>query len=454
MQWQLPVGNCHCLPCPLVQIFTVHTRLPFPPFLMAVQTLEVDEHHLITASLIHQGDAGCLLIFDSHDDLGVPPRLLGSAALSAVKRGDARSVASMDIGTWILPAIYAGKFSTVLWVSAWTTNLPHASFTALVGPHKFSDCGLALSVACAPSVPADWRALWADYCLPIASLSASELKGMVPFRVVHTDAGGAVKVLRRWREAAAAHAGGEGAGTTCPPSRKRRRSSSCAGGGASGGGDSPSTSSPSTSCASPPLPTTFQCTIDLDFFSVRNPALRAIPWTEHPSFRRELIALARQVPMAKGAAFVDTLEKLAAYQDPAAALPALLKCGISPGATPGAKLTLLSLLSTIAVRFAADLHGPSHLRAVLSSLLLVALAEHEATVEELQALEGACASVLMAAWPARGAAAIPPILIARSELYTPRRQLKDIVDLARRAVSKLSGSSSSSSSKKAKRNKK
>jgi hypothetical protein len=389
-----------------------------------VTIVEVDEHHHITHSISPQGPTGCLLFFDSHDDLGPPSRLLGASRLASLRRGTAASLESLDIGTWILPAVFSGRFSTILWVSAWTTNLPHASFTALVGPHNFEDCGPALAVACTPAVPAAWRALWADYCLPTSSLSQASLKAMVPFRVVHTDCAGAVRQLKQWQQAAATSSSSSSGGGA--PSRKRRLSALGS-----------AASAPAAAPPSPPLPTSYQCSIDLDFFSVRNPALRSIPWTEHPSFRRELIALARRVPMEHGAAFTDALEALASSQDTQAALGALLSCGLPPPPTPGAALTLRSLLATIAVRFSSDLHGRQHLRAVLCSLLLANLAEHESTEEELEALEAGCRLVLRAAYGGGGAAAIPPVLIARSELYTPRRQLADILGRARRLVAEL-----------------
>src|SRR4051812_23976881 len=101
--------------------------------------IETDEHHLVLPHLPHLGAGGCLVAFDSHDDLGVPPRLSGDG-VAGVRRplglGSADTRDAVDIGTWMLAAIYAGRFSTVLWINQWATNLPHADFEAHVGPHS------------------------------------------------------------------------------------------------------------------------------------------------------------------------------------------------------------------------------------------------------------------------------------------------------------------------------
>ena len=188
--------------------------------------------------------------------------------------------------------------------------------------------------------------------------------------------------------------------------------------------------------ASPPLPTSYQVTIDLDFFSVRNPALRSLPWTSIPRFRLDLIALAKRVPMERGDAFSAALQSLVAGEGtPHSVLPAIAHAvGLCSHTSPEAQ-SLLPLLASIEVRF-QDLSDLPHMRAALSSLLLANLAEHEATNEELNALErglGALLSRVIAATPG-GSARVPPVLIARSELYTPRRQVANVCARARRAV--------------------
>jgi len=75
--------------------------------------IEVDEHHHVLPHLAPQGENGALVLLDSHDDMGAGP---------------------LDVGTWLLPAASRGCFGTVLWISAWCTNLPDADFSVSVLP--------------------------------------------------------------------------------------------------------------------------------------------------------------------------------------------------------------------------------------------------------------------------------------------------------------------------------
>jgi hypothetical protein len=416
--------------------------------------VEVDEHHRVLP-LLPPTVGACLVAFDSHDDLGVPARLVDAAipalraAAAAPPGGDglAARVPDVDIGTWLLPAVYAGRFATVLWVSAWATNLPHADFCARLGPHAFVGEGrTSLAVVVDGSVPPAWRALWADYAVDEATLSPGERAACVAFRVIMTDAAGALAVLDGWLgSGGGGSAGAAGAppepGDAPPPPRAAKRARTRAGAAAAAAGGAPLPRRVHV-----PPPTAFALSVDLDYFSVRNPAIRALPWSDTPGFRRALIALAKRVPMERGLAFVGALEALVAGSDsPADALPAVAAAaGVDPASTAGAEL--LSLLASAEVRFNDGIRSLATLRGVLDTLLLAGLAEHQATHEELDALEAGLTAVV--ARLARGggggggggggAAPPPPLawpaVVARSELYTPRRQLADVRARALRAI--------------------
>jgi hypothetical protein len=319
-----------------------------------VSIVEFDEHHLITPHIVVQGEDGALVLIDSHDDCGAGP---------------------LDVGTWLLPAAARGCFGTVLWISAWCTNLPDADFRVSVC--SAGDGTTAISYTTPP--PPAWAALWGEACMPRTLMAPAQRRELRPLRIIKTNAAGGVRILELWNSGA--------------------RNS----------------------------PTSQQMTIDLDYFSVRNPGVRSIPFGDLPGFRRELIALAKRVPMERGAAFIEALEALVAGSDgPHEALPAVAAAaGITPASSDGERL--LHLLATAEEKFQL-LPGLRDLDSALQALLLVGLAEHEATTEELNILEaGVTALAAAARW-------ISPTTIARSELYTPRRQLEDIRARARRAL--------------------
>lgn len=66
-----------------------------------MEVVEVDEHHHVVPSLVMQGPEGCLVLFDSHDDLGVPPRF-SPLPRARAPGGLARAThdGELDIGTW------------------------------------------------------------------------------------------------------------------------------------------------------------------------------------------------------------------------------------------------------------------------------------------------------------------------------------------------------------------
>ena len=100
------------------------------------------------------------------------------------------------------------------------------------------------------------------------------------------------------------------------------------------------------------------------------------------------------------------------------------------------ELRLLALLASAEVRFNEELRSLPALRRVLDTLLLANLAEHEATNEELDMLEVGLQRIVarVLRCGSGGGGGVGPVLIARSEMYTPRRQLGDILARARRAV--------------------
>lgn len=63
---------------------------------------------------------------------------------------------------------------------------------------------------------------------------------------------------------------------------------------------------PSAATTSPP----WCLSLDLDFFSTRNPALRILPFDSHPSFRRALWKVASAVPIESGVLFHSALDDL------------------------------------------------------------------------------------------------------------------------------------------------
>lgn len=393
-----------------------------------MRVIETDEHHHVTPHLALLGDHGCLVAFDSHDDLGAPRRLCAGsfAAFRRLREPGGLTAAfnrgELDIGTWILAAIYAGAFSTVLWINKWATNLPFCMIEAHIGPFAF-DTGVELAVVVGPNVPPGWLALWADHVVPAASVSPATRDCFVPFRVVATDAVGAMAQLKTWTRLA----GGDGTGlvaqtATSRPRRNLRPSTPATAG----------TNSVQLLLPPPPPPRQYQISIDLDYLSVRNPATRSVPFHETPAFRRELLALAARVRMENGEAFVAALEALVAGDDtPYDALPKIAAAAhIDTRGSSGARL--LSLLASAEVRFNEDVRSLPSLQRILDALLLAGLAAHESTNEELAELETSMAAVI--ACVSQSGCCEETAVVARSEMYIPRRQLTDLRVLAYRAL--------------------
>jgi len=75
-----------------------------------------------------------LLHLDSHPELLIPGDLTPQTALDR----DALCE-SLDIGNWILPAAFAGHFSTIVWVKPpWSTQIPEGCYEFSIGVEKSS----------------------------------------------------------------------------------------------------------------------------------------------------------------------------------------------------------------------------------------------------------------------------------------------------------------------------
>lgn len=72
----------------------------------------------------------CLVHFDSHPDLLCPE-------LSADLVYDKATLFQLiSIGDWILPAVYAGHFGSIVWLKPpWSTQIPDGHYSLSVGKH-------------------------------------------------------------------------------------------------------------------------------------------------------------------------------------------------------------------------------------------------------------------------------------------------------------------------------
>ena len=75
-----------------------------------------------------------LLHFDSHPDLGIPLDIDSSIVFNKVELYEVISIES-----WILPAVYAGHFDTIIWVKPpWANQISDGTYTFCVGEDKES----------------------------------------------------------------------------------------------------------------------------------------------------------------------------------------------------------------------------------------------------------------------------------------------------------------------------
>jgi len=321
---------------------------------------EVDEHHHVllapsVAALLLSRPGASLLLFDSHDDLGVPAELQTTDDPAAL-------VAACDIGSWIMPLLSSGALSRVLWVTAYA-NVPPCAFACCV--HQSPAGAITVSGA---GVPPLWRALWGDaYCTttPEWACHAVSIEVVAP-----CDAVAAVRCL--------------------------------------------------------PVDKGLHVTLDMDFFSTRNPARRSLPFDEFPSLRRGLWALAQAVPIESGLEFHTILLRMLAGEDSHATIAAALR-STATGTAWGPPLNATAIDDIVAAappRFAAL--SPGGCAAAVQALLLAHLPDHVSTESEIVALLASFADTLAAA-RSGGAPVCDEVLLARSAgMYTPPRQLADI----------------------------
>ena len=343
-----------------------------------VRVLQVDEHHHVLQADVFkaalQDQAGLVLVnFDSHDDLGVPPPSLG---LGSREAGTLQGAS--DVGTWIVPLLAHRAVRTVVWVTAWA-NIPHKSFNAHVVRHP---CGkLAIGGA---DVPAIWRSLWGDdYTTDPAPACKPGGPVVHPFRVVVVDVKGAAAALK---------------------DELRLLSN----------GRKPLDSS--TNCV---------LSVDIDFFSTRNPALRSLPFSDHPSFAKAIWRLARTVPIIKGDAFHAALTRLVVPgEDPHEVAAAIEACASGTlYEKPMPRHEVLSTAHAAVERFKKLSKGQRE--DAYGALLRAHLADHQATPAELKQLMDSFEAAVKVMMVQPGASR--EVVLARSELYTTKRQAQHIL---------------------------
>lgn len=76
-----------------------------------------------------------LIHFDSHPDLLIPNKLSAETVFDKYKLFD-----SLSIENWILPAVYAGHFSTIVWMKPpWANQIANGEYRFFIGSHKYSN---------------------------------------------------------------------------------------------------------------------------------------------------------------------------------------------------------------------------------------------------------------------------------------------------------------------------
>lgn len=82
--------------------------------------------HLYGNTMIH---------FDSHPDLLIPNKLSSETVFDKYKLFDA-----LSIENWILPAVYAGHLSTIVWAKPpWANQIANGEYRFFIGSHKDSN---------------------------------------------------------------------------------------------------------------------------------------------------------------------------------------------------------------------------------------------------------------------------------------------------------------------------
>ena len=74
----------------------------------------------------------CLVHFDSHPDLLAPQEMPADRVYHKEDLFE-----SLSIGDWILPAIYAGHFTSIVWIKPpWSNQIATGHFMLSVGKHR------------------------------------------------------------------------------------------------------------------------------------------------------------------------------------------------------------------------------------------------------------------------------------------------------------------------------
>jgi len=353
---------------------------------LPVTVYEVDEHHEVLASAsltaaLRDSACGVLVNFDSHDDLGVPPADAAlSGRASAVLRG------AVDVGTWIMPLAAAGALRAVIWVTA-HADIPKGAFDARLLRHS----GTGQVTVTGRQVSKTWRALWGEAYSAGASVADSPQLSAWPLRLVVCDSAQAAQVIAR-------------------------------------------------EAARLPANIPYFLSMDLDFFSTRNPALRSLPFSEHPSFARALWRLARAVPITSGDAFHAALLRLydvgpeGGEEELEGVVKALHAAARGTRAEARPSLDEVTTTAHAAVERFAEL-SQRQMEGAFDALMRAHLADHQSTADEIAVLqthfEEAARQVM------RQPGAVREVLLARSEMYLNRRQAVDIRAEALRIIHAL-----------------
>jgi hypothetical protein len=175
--------------------------------------------------------------------------------------------------------------------------------------------------------------------------------------------------------------------------------------------------------------------MDIDFFSTRNPAQRSLPFVDHPSFAKAIWRLARAVPIIQGDAFYDVLTRLSdAGEDPAQLVARMLKVATGTDYEPRPKAEEVTRTTHAAVERFTKL-TPGQRKHAYGALLRAHLADHQATPGELVELVAGFQAAAQVVLSQPGAAKL--VLVARSEMYTTKRQAANIEAFVKAALEEL-----------------
>lgn len=96
-----------------------------------------------------------LINYDSHDDWGCPPDPVTDNARKSIIKN--KVPASIDIGTWILPAVIWGVFDELVWVTAFARISP-CDFNCHV--YRDKENHVRVSPIGRGTIPPEWQTIW------------------------------------------------------------------------------------------------------------------------------------------------------------------------------------------------------------------------------------------------------------------------------------------------------